>query len=244
MINDFMNLIKFLNDKRKEDNNKEDDIKEESKIYEIINKLKDKISDNFIKIFESKEGLTIDKTSDIFNYYLKLIYEDVKDEINKYQIELNNDSKNIINDYYQKTHHIKKEDFARAIRLFMTLVLFLEDYKEDKIKSNRNNIINYLKAPDLWNKNLYDDAQNFYLNLNELKSINAQINQIIPLYEFLGKDIEDNYFDDVKKMSEDVGEESSKENKFEDNPDNNGSDNDDDDPFANNDEDEGDEREV
>ena len=116
--------------------------------------------------------------------------------------------------------------------------------KKIKIKSNRNNIINYLKSPDLWNKNIYDDAQNFYLNLNELKTIKAKINQIIPLYEFLGKDIEDNYFDDIKKMSEDVGEESSKENKFEDNPDNNGSDNDDDDPFANKDEDEEDEREV
>jgi hypothetical protein len=30
MINDFVVLIKFLNDKRKEGSNKEDDIKEES----------------------------------------------------------------------------------------------------------------------------------------------------------------------------------------------------------------------
>ena len=51
MINDFITLIKFLNEKRKEDNNKEDDIKEESKIYEILNKLQGKITDNFIEIF-------------------------------------------------------------------------------------------------------------------------------------------------------------------------------------------------
>ena len=71
-----------------------------------------------------------------------------------------------------------------------------------KIKSNRNNIINYLKAPDLWNKDI-DDKQTFYSNLNELKQINAQINQIIPLYELLGKDIADNFFDEVKKMIKD-----------------------------------------
>ena len=33
-----------------------------------------------------------------------------------------------------KKHIIKKKDFAQAIRLFMTLVLFLEDDKEDKNK--------------------------------------------------------------------------------------------------------------
>jgi hypothetical protein len=60
----------------------------------------------------------------------------------------------------------------------MILILFLED---DKKKPNRNNIIHYLKASDLWNKNLYNDAQNFYINLNKLKANNAQIIQIIPL---------------------------------------------------------------
>ena len=238
MINDFMTLIKFLNEKRKDDNNKEDIINEESKLYEVISKLKDKTSDNFIKIFESKEGLTIDKTPEIFEYYLKSIYNDVNSEINKYQIELNDDSKNIIDDYYKKQHHINKTDFAKAIRLFMTLVLFLEEDKENKIKSNRNNIINYLKTPDLWNKDIYDDDKNFYLNLNELKSINVQINQIIPLYKHLGKDIEDNFFDDVKKMLKDGDKKPTKENKVDEIPFDNIQDKNDD-PFApNNDGDE------
>ena len=35
--------------------------------------------------------------------------------------------------------------------------------------------------------------------MNELKSFNVQINQIICLYEALCKDIEDNFFDDVVK---------------------------------------------
>jgi len=249
MINDFITLIKFLNEKRKEDNNKDDDIKEESKIYEILNKFQGKISDNFIEIFRSKEGLTIDKTPEIFEYYLKSIYEDVSAEINEYQIELDDDSKNIIDIY---SYHINKEDFAHAIRLFMTLVLFLEDDKENKIKSNRNNIINYLKAPDLWNKDI-DDKQTFYSNLNELKQINAQINQIIPLYELLGKDIADNFFDEVKKMIKDDDENPQTEKKIDEIPDNIDVDkkedpfaqpDDDDDPFAENDDEDDDERQV
>ena len=248
MINDFITLIKFLNEKRKEDNNKDDNIKEESKIYEILNKLQGKITDNFIEIFRSKEGLTIDKTPEIFEYYLKSIYEDVNSEIKKYQIELDDNSKKLINNY---SYHINKEDFAHAIRLFMTLVLFLEDDKENKIKLNRNNIINYLKAPDLWNKDI-DDKQTFYSNLNELKPINAQINQIISLYELLGKDIEDNFFDEVKKMLKDDEENTQTEKKIEEIPDNieqNNKDdpfaqNDDDDPFAENDDGDEEERQI
>jgi hypothetical protein len=117
-----------------------------------------------------------------------------------YKQVLNDESKKILNEYYQKskTHLISKKDFACAIRLFITLVLFLEEDKENKLKNNRNNTLNYLKAPDLWSKEIYED-QNFNKNLNELKSINAPINQIISLYECLGKDIEDNYFEDIKK---------------------------------------------
>ena len=49
--------------------------------------------------------------------------------------------------------------------------------------------------------NIYKN-ENFDKNLNELKSIKAQINQIISLYDALGKDIEDNLFDDVKQKIE------------------------------------------
>ena len=85
MINDFITLIEFLNDKRKENNNQDKDITEETKIYDVIDKKKDSFSDNFIKMFEKNESLTIDKTYEIFEYYLKLIYEDIKNEIKKYQ---------------------------------------------------------------------------------------------------------------------------------------------------------------
>jgi hypothetical protein len=206
MINDFITLIKFLNDKKKEGNDKDNDIQEESKIYEVINKIKDRVSNNFIKLFENNDGLTINKITSIFEYYLKVIYEVVNNEMKKYKQELNTKSKEKINELYQnqKSDLISKKDFACAIRLFITLVLFLEEEKdrENKIKNNSNNVINYLKAQDLWSKDVVND-QNFNKNLNELKKINAPVKQIISLYEYLGKDIENDDFKDIEKEIED-----------------------------------------
>ena len=141
MIIDFIELMNFLNYKRKEDNNKEKDIIEETKIYDLAIKLKENLSNLFIKFFEYNKSLTIDKTSEILDYYLKLIFEEVKDEIKKYQVELDNELITNINNYFQKEHFISKKDFSQAIRLFITLVLFLEKDKEKKIKSNRLNLV-------------------------------------------------------------------------------------------------------
>ena len=256
IINDFITLIKYLNDKRKEtkneniitdqtkDNNKENKetdfkITEETKIYEVVNKLKDSFSNNFIEIFQNKDNLTIDKTSDIFTYYLKLIFELVMDELKDYQENLDDESKKKVENYSEKEHPIKKEDFACAIRLFTTLVLFLEKDKEDKekkIKNNRNNLINYLKASDLW-RDIYDHPD-FNKNLNELRDINVKISQIIPLYEVLGKDIKESDYDDVRAQIEKEKEnEKEKESGDEidnksDKTDSEGGDSDDDDEFA------------
>ena len=213
IVNDFITLIKFLNNKRKEGTNKDNDITEESKIYVVLDQLKDQVSIYMIKIFEEKDGLTIDKTSEIFGYYLKCIYKDVMNEIKKYQENLDDKSKEIINDYYEKAKEkkncISKKDFAYAIRMFTSLILLPEEDKENKIKSNRNNLVNYLRTSDLWKSDIYDN-EDFSKNLNELKSINAQINQIIDLYVVLGKDIEDDYFDDVKEK---IKKENSKNNE-------------------------------
>ena len=196
IINGFIELIKYLNNLRKDDiDNKDNKISENTKIYEIMEEFKDSSLNNFKKLFEKKDSLTIDKITNIFDYYLKAIFEDICTEIKNYQDKnLDQNQIKIINDYFGKTHIITKLDFAYAIRLFITLILLLEEDKENKIKNNRNNIINYLKAPDFWKK---DIDEMLLKNLNELKSMNIQINQIISLYENLGKDIEKNYFDDV-----------------------------------------------
>jgi len=160
----------------------------------IDNNIKDSVSKIFINIFDKNDGLTVDKAVSIFDYYLKLIFDNVKNDLYKYQMPLKDNSKVLINNYYNQKDPISKKDISYALRLFSTLVLFEEEKKEEKIKSNSNNFANYLKAQDLWTKDIYD---NINKNLNELKLWNVEINQIIYLLEFLGLDYDSKYFEDV-----------------------------------------------
>ena len=216
IIKDFLIFIKFLNNNKQENNDNEDDtIKEDTKIEEIIDKLEG-VSEYFINIFKDKNSLTVDKISQIFDYYLKTIYEDISSEIKNNQDELDDKSKEMIKTmidkfYSKKERNISKEDLAYAIRLFMSLVLFLEEDKENKIKLNKNNVIKYLKPQDLWKKNINNDEK-FLKDLDELKSMKIPINQIIYFYEALGKDIPDDFFKDVKDMIEEEEEKEEDDN--------------------------------
>ena len=211
IINDFISLIKFLNDKKKE-NNEGNEIKNDKKIYELINEnLKESVSINFIKIFENNDGLTIDKTFSIFDYYLKLAYEKVEEELTKYKTSLSEISKEAINNYYSKKDPISKKEICYAIRLFSTLVLLYEEDKENKIQNNHNNFANYLKIQDLWTKEAYDSINK---HLNEFKLWNVEINQIVPLYDTLERDIEPSYFDDVKRKIENDNKQAESEDPF------------------------------
>ena len=208
IIKDFIEFIKHLINKNKE-------IKEESTMHEIANQIKKATSENFIKLFENDQrepnkGLTVGKSGEIFDFYLKCIFEHVKKEIKKYQISLTN-KENLTKYFDNMNNPIKKKDLADAIRLFITLVLLQEDDKENKIKNNCNNIINYLKSQDLWNREVYCH-KDFNKNINELKSLDIQINQIVFLYEFLeeDKEIEDKLLARIKNSEK---EKSKRENE-------------------------------
>ena len=208
IINDFVTLMKLLNSK-----NKENEVKGESKIYEVLNDLKDTISKEFIKLFEQQNELTIGKLPEIFDYYLRVIFEEVNKEMRKYQTNLDKSSKDLINNFYKDKQLINKKDYAYAIRLFITLILLPEEDKNKKIKINTNNIMKYLKSPDFWTKDILNDDK-FNKNFNELKSMNFKINQIIYLYEALGKDIEKNFFEDViRKIKEEKEKDKGKKNE-------------------------------
>ena len=205
IINDFITLLQYLNKLKKE---KDNNITGNSIIFEVIEKLKDNLSKEFFTIFEDKNDLTINKTSEIFEFYLKLIFKYIKDDINEYQepIEKNLETsiKLQLDNYYQKEDEhiiISKYNLASAIRLFITLVLFTEDDKENKIKNNRKNLVNYLNVPDLWENQIYNDPK-FNDNISYLKTINIQINQILWLYYYLIEDKEDNYSKEVEEYIE------------------------------------------
>ena len=127
------------------------------------------------------------------NFFISIIiiFKDIKDEIEKYQIQnekKNQLDKNTINqlDIYFKNENIiiSKEELENAIQIFISLVLFREKDKDLKIKSNRKNLIDYLKSPDLWDSKKYKDEK-FNDCLKELKKYNIQINQILWLYNYL-----------------------------------------------------------
>ena len=213
MINDFILLIN-----------------EETKIYEILDEIKDVISNYFINLFEHNNSLIICKSSGIFDYYMKAILEDVNSYIEEYQEDLDKEKMKILCYYFEENNLISNKDFAYAIRLFIILVLFREEDKEKKIKRNRNNVINYLKSQDLWKIELYN-SEKFNENLKELKLMNIQINQVIPLYKILGGDIYDNFFDDViRRIKVEENEKDESDNpELEEDDDNNYADDDEDD---------------
>ena len=191
IINDFISLFEFLNNNKKDKQDKGKAI-----IYDIITKNLINISNEFSSIFAEKKKITVNKLFELFNYYIQSIFEDVKDEINNFQekIDIESDEEKqiikeryiiLLNEYFkEKKSLISKEDLKNAIRIFITLVLFREKDKENKIRLNRKNIFDYLKSPDLWNNKLYQEEL-FKENLDDLKSFDIPIKRILFLYNYL-----------------------------------------------------------
>jgi len=97
---------------------------------------------------------------------------------------------------------INKDNLSLALKWFMTLVLFNEKDKDNKIKGNKKNLFIYLNVEDLWDKDIYNDTNNFNLDLVELKKCNIQINKIIWLYDFLNEGEDEDPEKDIKEYIE------------------------------------------
>ena len=198
IIDDFMTLIKYLV------NNKEENVR----ISDINTKLEKNISTEFLDLFrdlkddnkkdEKKKNLTVNKTTEIFEYFLKLIFSDIKDEIEEFKQDykdkkLEKKTKDELEKYFGEDSDkkaIEKNSLLSAIKWFMALVLFGEKDKENKIKENKKNLFDYLNVVDLWKKDVFKDS-NFNKELNALKKFNIQINKIVWLYDNLAEEEEE-----------------------------------------------------
>ena len=197
IINNLLILIEYLNNVKKEEEKDSNDITSESIIYDILKKIDASIFPDFLEKFKDKNSLTVSKASEIFYYFIKLIFKDVKDELKKYKEQkeskedlpnnLDEITKKQLDSYFVKEDiTIKKYDLENALRLFITLVLFREKDKENKVKKNRKNLIDYLKTQDFWDYKIYNnEKEEFNKNLNELKMCKIQVNQTIWLYNYL-----------------------------------------------------------
>lgn len=147
LINDFKFFLNHLISMREKEVNAEGTKREldNMKIIDVLDDLKkEEVSDEFKKMFEETE-FTIDKTTNIFEYYLMLAFSSICNEIKKYQIEIDDKKKDLINKYFEKKDIlITKEILTLSIRLFISLVLYNKENKEKAIKENTNNLINYL----------------------------------------------------------------------------------------------------
>jgi DNA-binding protein H-NS len=95
---------------------------------------------------------------------------------------------------------ITKETLAEALRLFMSIILYREKDKENKIRLNKNNIVGYLKEQDLWEKNnIKIKDEKFNDNLSKIKSINITIKEIMWLYCYLTDNKDDDLENDIKE---------------------------------------------
>ena len=203
LINNFITLIEYLNKANKDGNDK---INGRTKICEVIKNLKN-ISEDFKKIFQNENindapnnkekqdeknqndntivNFNVNKITNIFDYFLKLIFKYVKKDIEKHQEKKIKEIS--LYNLDDKDMAIKKEDLASAIRLFMTLVLFRENDndKDVKIKSNKKNIMDYLKNKDLWKSSLYNNKSKFEEDLSKIRSLNIKIKEILFFYYYL-----------------------------------------------------------
>ena len=55
-----------------------------------------------------------------------------------------------------------------SLLLSRNIILLQEEDKENKIKTNLNNIVNHLRSSDLWKSDIYNN-EDFNKSLNELK---------------------------------------------------------------------------
>ena len=201
ILNDFIKLIISLNSNKKllnENKNNVKIIKNETRIIDVLEK-ENKASMDFKDIFEKQDSLIISKTANLLGYYRDLIFQRIKIKLKPFQYELEDKQKKLINKCFGEKNIIKDKIFKLAIRTFIVFYLNFEKDKENNIKENNNNIVNYFDIPDLWDKAISGKGD-FHKELNDLKELNIKLNQVIYLYDFLGEDINENFFEDVEKL--------------------------------------------
>ena len=204
IIDDFITLIKYLNEIQNNNINNTTKISE----IEIVKNLGN-ISNDFKNIFEEKKhssinvNLTVNKIINLFDYYLKLIFKFVKKNIEKYQEKINFDEKliNSLEEIFKANTSIQKTDLASVIRIFITLILFREreEDMDKKIRKNSKNIVDYLKNKNLWKPFLYNNEAEFEENLAKIKKLNIKIKEILYFYYYLVDNKNEEFEVDVEK---------------------------------------------
>ena len=206
IFQNFNELILFLNNNKKVTKQKSKKaliFNGNNKIYETFPALEGKVSQEFKDLFNNKDNLIIYKIPCLFEYYRNLIFKSIKKGLAKYQIDIKEEKKELIEKCLKDQTFIDKDILREAIRNFIILFLNLVKDKENKVKNNQNNFVIYFDIRDIWPKNIYNKSNdNFKKELENLQKMEVNLNQILSLYNYLGDNINEDYFKDVKKAIE------------------------------------------
>ena len=166
-------------------------------IYDIIEKISKhiKLNQELVQFLKKHKGLgnknafTVTTLVPIFEYIEKLCWEDIKKNVlPDYQLEINEDIKNHILNYFNENKDkklIDKRNFAIALRKLISR--YLSGLRHDiDIDSNRNLKL-YISKEDLWDKDIIN-SEEFDKEINEILSIEIKIGQCFNLYNLIGED--------------------------------------------------------
>ena len=137
----------------------------------------------------NKNSFTANTLIPIFEYFEKLCWEDIKKNVlPDYQLEINEDIKNHILNYFninEDTKVIDKKNFATTLRKLISR--YLSGLRQDTdIDSNRNLML-YIFKEDLWDKDIIN-SEEFEKEIKEILSIEIKIGQCFNLYNLIGED--------------------------------------------------------
>jgi len=161
-------------------------------------------SNEFNDLLKINEDFRINKLIEILLFLEKLMFiviiKNDKKIINCCSEILTEKNKSDLNAFYKDEKFITKEILSIAIRRYITRYLIRENDLE-KIKNSKRNFIKYLYIEDLWNNEINENKTQKDNEIKVIKNMNIFINQIIPLYDFLGGD---NYInEELNELKED-----------------------------------------
>ena len=190
--NDIFSSLQILMKEIINDNYSQNEI-----IYDIIQKLSKYIKLNqeliqFLKEHKdlgNKDAFTVKTLVPIFEYFEKLCWEDIKKKVlPDYQLEINEDIKNHILNYFdinEDNKVIDKRNFATALRKLISR--YLSGLRHDTDIDSSRNLMLYIYREDLWDKDIINKKE-FENEINEILTIEIKIGQCFNLYNLIGED--------------------------------------------------------
>jgi len=187
-------------------------VKKETKIIDVINKLKQKyfnFHNQFINYFTyDGKDITVEKLLNSFLYMEHICFGRLKDKIDiKFKDSYDKGQKEEIKNYFNskdKDNIIKKKEISTAVRRFITRYL-INDEKKESIDANLSLYI-CLGRKYLWNNKIFSLIGE---NLNDLIkqylgnfSFPLEIKHALEFYNIIGEEEEKFMREEIDKFSE------------------------------------------